>query len=365
MKIAYIVESLHNSAGMERVLILKANALCTRWSITFITRNQQELPISFELDPRVNVVNASAIDKKDYKKKLNSILLREKFDICISTGGLEFYFLYKIHDGSIKVFESHFSFYISKVWMSRITNPILRWMAIQIQTARRIFFARKYSHIVVLCESDLKLWKRYINRVSYIYNPITIKTSLLVSNCQTCQAIAVGRLDYQKGFDLLIDVWNEVHQRHSNWVLKIYGEGILRDQLQNKIDELGLSSVIKLEGRTDDISSKYLESSIFISSSRDEAFGLVITEAESCGLPIISFDCPSAPRELINNNVNGFLVPLGNCHMMARSINYLIENKEIRKSMGEKSHEMSKLYSVDVIIQKWILLFEKLYNEQA
>lgn len=363
MKIAYIVDGLYNSAGMERVLTLKANALCGRMNVTFVIRNQMGRRPFFALDSRIRIIDVGAGSKEDYQTKLTEILKCEKFDICISTGGLEFYFLPAVKDGSKKIFEFHFSFDISQVWMAGVRNPLRRWLLVKGQTIRRVYLARKYDHVVVLSKTDLKKWKRFVPRLSYIYNPLTIAPSA-ISTCTEKQAIAVGRLDYQKGFDMLIASWKEVQGRHPDWMLRIYGEGTLRSKLQHQIDELGLSSAVRLEGRIEDIAGRYAESSIFILSSRDEAFGLVITEAESCGLPVVAFNCPSAPRELIDDGQNGYLVPLGDCHRMAERICGLIEHEAERQNMGRKSRELSAKFSLDRISQQWISLFNQICSGQ-
>ena len=107
--------------------------------------------------------------------------------------------------------------------------------------------------------------------------------------------------------------------------------------------------------------SKYVESSIFVLSSRDEAFGLVITEAEVCGLPIVTFDCPSAPAELVENGINGYVVKMGDVKSLAAKICVLIENEDLRKRMGEESIYVARKFDVKVICEQWKLLYDMVY----
>lgn len=214
MKIAYIINGLYNPAGMERVLTIRANYLCEFYDITFITYAQGERPDYFPLDKRIKRVDID--DKKSYFTGVKDFLLKSHYDITVSTGGAEFYFLYKIKDGSKKVFEFHFSYDISKVWMRNISNPFKRKIWTEIQKFRRIYIANHYDHVVVLTKTDCIKWKKWISKVSYIYNPSTV-TCDHISTSENKSVIAVGRLSYEKGFDYLIDVWKIIYHRFPDW----------------------------------------------------------------------------------------------------------------------------------------------------
>ena len=358
-RIAYICNGLYNSAGMERVLTTRANFLCDKFDITFITYNQRNRPDFFAIDPRIHRIDIPANNNKEFRHLLTELLIKEQYDITTTTGGADFIFLHSINDGSKKIFESHFSFDISKVWLSDIQNRWKRELFIWGQTFRRIYHAKKYDQIVVLCKNDKKKWSRYCKNVTSIYNPLTIQTNEM-SSLMNPKAIAVGRLHKQKGFDYLIDAWKLLHQKHKDWTLEIYGDGPLRQDLQEQIDYNHLQNVVLLKGKTNNIVNKYLDSSIFILSSRDEAFGLVITEAETCGLPIVTFDCPSAPAELVEDGKNGYVVPLEDVRAMSDKICKLIENEKLRKEMGMKSKELSKKFQKETIMNIWEHLYSQL-----
>lgn len=344
---------------MERVLTTRANKLCGDFDITFITYNQGNFKDHFPLDERILRKDIPANNDIEYQAMLADWLKREHYDITVSTGGAEFFFLHSIKDGSKKVFEFHFSFDISKVWLSGIKNKYKRWLYIKGQTLKRIYHARKYDQIVALCKTDAKKWKRYCGNVTYIYNPLTIQTDKH-SDCSSKKVIAVGRLHKQKGFDYLIDAWAIIHQQNPDWQLNIYGEGGLHKALQAQIDRKGLSDVVFLKGKTDDIVNKYLDSSIFVLSSRDEAFGLVITEAEACGLPVVTFDCPSAPAELVEDGVNGYVVRMGDVQNLASRVMTLMENEDLRLRMGRESVRVAERFDADVIAGEWRQLYERM-----
>lgn len=349
---------MYNNAGMERVLSLRANALCDKFDITFITSDDGSKEEFFKLDKRIKRIYLN-FDNKGYKQKLKKALLENKYDITVSTGGMEFFCLHDIKDGSKKLFEFHFSYDISKVWIGERHKGLLGYVLIKLQTWKRIYHARKYDQIVVLSKTDSKKWKRHCKNVVHIYNPLTITPK--ISNCTSKNVIAVGRLNYQKGFDYLIDAWNIVYRKHPDWILNIYGEGEKRKELQEQIDRLNLSKVVILQGKTDHIADKYAESSIFVLSSRDEAFGLVITEAEACGLPIVTFACPSAPAELVENCINGCVInKVGDIQNMAENICKLIEDGNLRKDQGKKSIEVAKKIGEVIIYKKWNTLFNNM-----
>lgn len=368
MKIAYIVESMYNSGGMERVISQKANWLSKQNGIevSIITYNNKTKPYYFELNESINKINIELKDynkvpghsiRKNIKQKLNTLLNEQKFDICISTFGQEFFILNQIKDGSKKIVEFHFSFEVNRCWQknSSFLNKIMGML----KQIRMIYYGKKFSKIVVLTKSDLSKWERYTKKVVQIYNPITFETKNN-STCENPQVIAVGRLDYQKGFDYLIKAWKYVDEVYPNWKLSIYGGGEKR-VYENLISNFSLKNKVLLRGVSPDIISNYLDSSIFVLSSRYEGFPLVILEAMQCGLPIISFDCPTGPKELITNFENGFLVnKVGDIKSLADSIIKLIEDKVLRKEMGSKAKLTSMRFKEYNIMNQWMVLFNEL-----
>lgn len=170
--------------------------------------------------------------------------------------------------------------------------------------------------------------------------------------------IAVGRYTQQKGFDLLIEAWRIVAEKHPDWNLRIYGGGDRTEFLALK-DKYHLKTLY-LEEQTQNIIQKYCESSIFVLSSRYEGFGMVITEAMSCGVPLVSFTCPCGPRDIIHNNEDGPLVENGDIEQLAEKICYLIENDTIRKEMGRMAKINSKRFKIENISKEWEALFNHL-----
>lgn len=364
-KIAYIIDCMYNSGGMERVLSVCANALCDVCDVTVITAFQKGLPDYFELHSRIKRYDLGVYEtanirqkKGNYKKALSAYLLVEHFDIVISLGGMDLDFLYSISDGSRKMVWFHFV--IDSEWQyARESTSLWIRLKARLQKWKRIFYAKKYDRIIVISKGDLQQWSRFANQVSLIYNPVTI-TSAAVSDLSSKKVISVGRLDFQKGYDYLIDAWKYVVVKHPDWHLNIFGEGEQRNNLQQQIDKSDLSRHITLCGRTSDVATEYSRHSIFVMSSRAEGFGLVLVEASVCGLPLVSFDCPSGPKEIIEDGRNGFLIEkVGDVQTMADKICQLIENESLRRQMGDNARFMVNKFSVDEIKEQWMLLLNK------
>lgn len=378
MRIAYCIPTLYISGGMERVLTLKANYLATLpdYEVAIIITDGKGKKPYFSLDSSI-IVHQLDINFEEmyrypfwrrfglyrkkqhlYKQRLNDFLLKFKPDITVSMLRREINFLNDLTDGSVKVGELH----ICKSNYRKIpANYLPRWIGEWVEhywIKELIMELRKLSAFVVLTEEDKKAWNELEN-VCVIPNPAPF-LPLVKSTCETKQVIAVGRYFEEKGFDLLILAWEKVVRKHCDWVLKIYGDGWMRLQLQNMIEERRLTNNCVLEYPVMNIEEKMLESSILVCSSRFEGWGMSIVEAMACGLPIVSFACPCGPRNIITDSVDGFLVEEENIDELAERISNLIEQVNLRKQMGNLAANSALHYHIDNVGRQWTDLFEKL-----
>lgn len=376
-RLAYCIPSLDHSGGMERVLTNKANYLADvlGYDVTIVTTDDKGEQPYFPLSPNINVVSLDVnIDSlwklpawkrlylyhtkmKEYKAKLEKCLLRLQPDVTLSLLRREINFLCDLKDGSRKVGEIHFGRYRYREahfsFLPAFANRWLtRWWMGQLD--RKV---RRLDRFVVLTHEDATNW--HTDNLRVIPNPIPNYEGPLAA-CMAKRVIAAGRYTWQKGFDLLIDAWTQVAQRHPDWTLHIYGGGD-HAAYQQMADAKGLHDTVCCHPVASDIRKEYLQSSVFVFSSRFEGFGLALAEAMSVGVPPVSFACPCGPRDIISDGEDGILCEDGNVTQLADAICRLIEDDSLRKSMGQKAAQNVRRFSTDSIMRQW----DELFNEIA
>jgi glycosyltransferase involved in cell wall biosynthesis len=173
--------------------------------------------------------------------------------------------------------------------------------------------------------------------------------------------VAAGRLERSKGFDLLIDAWIQVARRHPDWQLRIYGSGSLERDLREQIRALGLEGSVHLMGFSTALQEEMSRCSLFVLSSRSEGYGMVLVEAMATGVPVVSFDCPTGPREIIHHGRDGLLVPNRDVAAMAAALNQMIElGPDGLRPMAQAATETAYRRSQPVVSARWEELLEDL-----
>ena len=171
--------------------------------------------------------------------------------------------------------------------------------------------------------------------------------------------LAAGRLNYQKGFDWLVDAWAKAEPEHPDWTLRICGDGEERADLEARVARLGLER-LEMPGSCTDMADQMSRAAIFALSSRFEGFPLVLCEAMSKGMAPVSFDCPTGPAELIEDGRNGLLVPLGDIDALAAALGRMIRDAELRHRCGAAALETGRDFKMDAIGPMWDELFSGL-----
>ena len=381
-KIVYCTPALYSAGGTERVVSLKANyfADVLGYDVTIIVTEGNNSNSFFHLSDKVEVINlglnfeeiwnVSFIEKvflylkkqRNYKKLLKSELMRIRPDITITTLRREINFINEINDGSRKIGEQHLSRSNCRRTDPRFTNIcekfFFRWWRDRVVSS-----LTKLDKLVVLTPDAALEWSE-VKNIVMIPDPLPIK----VESCSTRSSkrvITIGRYSYEKGYDLLLKVWSIVEKKLSDWQLDIFAMGDPTPYVK-MMDDLSIDKKrCHLNSSVVDVEDEYMKSSILVQPSRTEGFGLVIVEAMSCGLPVVSFDCENGPRSIITNGEDGFLIPPFDVEMFANSLMRLMSDDDLRESMGEKGKQNSQRYDIDIVGQQWKQLFDELMQNNG
>lgn len=374
LKIVYCTPALYMAGGVERVLSLKANYFADHYGydITIVLTEGKNKPLFYPLSDKIKVVNLD-IDFEElwtcsffkkilvylkkqriYKKRLTEELMRLRPDITISLLRREINFLTSVKDGSKKIGELHVNRANYRNFEAGEANAIKNLFA-KLWMRNLVSHLKRLDRFVVLTEEDKVSWTE-LNNVIVIPDPLAF-TIDEVSPLANKRVMAVGRYVYQKGFDLLLQAWAKIENKHSDWELVVYGMGD-RDPYEQIIDDLRIDrSRCHLYGSTPDIKKEYLNSSLFVFSSRFEGFGMVLIEAMACGLPVVSFDCPCGPKDIVRHDEDGLLVPSGNADSLADALHRLMSDDDLRKDMASKAIINVRRFQLNEIAQRWKTLF--------
>jgi len=385
MKIVYLIPGgLFNPGGMERIVITKANYLAEKmnYNVSIVTTEQMGRPVFYQVSNKVKLyhldigiyknfgkeyylqkVLSRFLKIREYRKLLKKLLFKITPDITISTLGLDIEFLDSFKDQSIHLGELHFPGNYRYIMAKKMYTWFFPILVEKIRTKLLRKKCEKLTRLIVLTNEEKMNWKNAAN-VEIIPNALSYFPEK-TSNCTSKKAIAVGRLVWEKGFDQLIDAWKIVHENHPDWTLSIFGQGDQKDLLINRINQYNLSSVIDINEPVKDIYSEFLEHSMMLFPSRClDALPMVLIEAMSCGLPLVAFDAPCGPKDIITNGKNGFLIPSGNVKLFSEKVCSLIESEELRATMGDFARQMAFDYQEDKIMSKWIQLFNEVTSDK-
>lgn len=235
---------------------------------------------------------------------------------------------------------------------------------------RRPFYRPAYrrADVVVAQTEAVARWleTRLGARVRVIPNPVTGRQLVPASSRNRDEQpsregrsslIAMGRLHREKGFDLLIEAFAGVAGRFPEWDLVVLGEGSEQENLQRLAAKLGISDRVRMPGfqRNPDVALGRADA--FVLSSRYEGMPNALMEAMACGLPCVSFDCPSGPGELIENEINGLLVPAGDVAGLAEALGRIMADPRLRERLGEAARSISARYGLDAVLPQWDAVF--------
>ena len=356
-KIAIVLNNISGKGGVERVVTSLSNQLYNKYHceihiISLFSTNESE--IFYDINSNIKVIHLG-------NKNLKSVRVFKQFLEC-NKQKYNYMLCCSVPISVLTLFSKIFG---------KTSTKIYAWEHSQyehasyiIKAIRRIIYPF-LDGIITLSQHDGNIFRGYLKNVFVIPN-FKPFISNQTSNYKNHTLISVGRLSYEKGFDMLIDAFNLIHDQIGDWKLEIYGEGKEYDALSEKIKLYGLENKIFLKTFTSNIMEKYLNASIFICSSRSESFSMAIIEAMECGLPCISFNCKIGPQEIISDGIDGFLVDCFDIEELANKIKLLINDYTLRMNMGVNAKKKAKQYDVEVIMHHWekILGLEKQDGEK-
>ena len=346
-KIAILIFDITKKAGTERAVCNLAGILSEskKYSVSIISVYSISGEAAYDIKEGVNIYHlglscaTNMVAKLSMYKSLIAALKKisdqKKIDIVIGTKfGLNvmLFFLRK----KIKTIVcEHFNYMSLKIHLRAIRKLLYPFL----------------NSVVVLTRSDAKHYQFHKN-VKIIQNSLSFfpeKQSELTNK----RILAIGRLTPQKGFDLLIKAIFIIRNQCDDWEVKIIGSGEDEGELRSQIEYLQLGNIVKICPPTNAIIQEYLDASIFVLSSRYEGLPMVMIEAKTSGLPIVSFDCPEGPADVVHHNEDGLLVENGNVEELSKALLELMHNKEKRIQFGKKALENITQYEPKNVFTLW------------
>lgn len=347
-KIVFLIGSM-GKGGAERVISILANTYASKgWKVDIFTLLDNSN--DYNLAPSINIIpifnkNKSRISQlphwissirnyvvKNKPDKIVSFIARINIITLLSCIGLS---------QKVIVSERNDPKADGRSWIINVATSLLYPLA------DKIVFQTKWAQ---------SCFSKVIQDNSIIIpNPIEVnsKATMVKKN----KIVAVGRLIEQKNHSMLIQAFKKIHQRYPEYYLEIFGEGRLRNELENKIKELELTESVHLPGNVSNIHEEIIDSEMFILSSNYEGLSNALLEAMMIGIPCISTDC-SGSNEVITHKRNGMLVPIGSEEKLFEAIEQLIIDKELAFKIGKEAEFSSKAFKSANVVKQWDTIIE-------
>lgn len=361
MKILYIVPDITDSGGISRVVSLKTNYWVRHlnYEVQILSVNDSYPECFYDFDSAIkwHVLRESPqmhLFLRNYIRLIKKTIAAEKPDIIVVCDAVFWLFIpWFIKTEIPLIFETHFSVFYEKEKNKTLYNKF-RGKMVRFLKQKTI---SKFNCFVTITEEGDK--ERGINNTHVIPNPLsfTVKNKAALVNKKV---MAVCMNPYVKGLDRLLLIWSRIVEKHPDWVMDIYGQWDAKSEYKKMANDLKIANKVNFLPPTKDIQNSYKDASIFLMTSRTEAFGMVLIEAMASGVPCIAYDCPSGPGTIIEEAVNGFLIEDGNLNFFVQKLEQLIEDENLRIQMGLKAQESVKKYEIDTVMKRWDELFMRL-----
>lgn len=383
MRIRYLLLHAYGMGGTVRTVIDQANTMAEFGhdvEIVSVVRRRDDPP--FRIDPRVALttlvdqrdgVRPDSLGRRVWQRMRGRIVPQGEFAAGYFTERVEkavVDYVSSLHDGILVTTRPALNLVAARRAPASVVRVAQDHMSLAAYPGPvRQEIARYYDRfdaITVLTRANQREYRRLLPGVRIVRIPNAVEVADGEPSRQVNPVvIAAGRLVPQKGFDLLIQAFAQVIGRHPEWRLRIFGSGPRRDRLRALIDEYGLGKQVTLRGRTHRLHEELAAASVFALSSRFEGQPMVMIEAMTHALPIVAFDCPTGPGDVLTHEVDGLLLPPQDVDALAAALDRLMSDRDLRVRLGEAAAVTAKRYGRDAVMPLWEKLFTELSAAKA
>ncbi|CAH1597017.1 Glycosyltransferase family 4 protein [Vibrio owensii] len=360
MEIKIVVVDITLKGGIERVTSLIAPKLVEQgFDVQIISLFKRNIAPYYDIDTSVDIryMTNSNYDSSSFFLSIKTFM--NIFLSCLklaNTNKQNCLFISFFPNASVSL--GIITYFIRNIRFIASEHSQYYAHSVLVRALRKLFYKRSKA-IITLTKNDQSIFEHEIqNAKTYqIYNPVSfeIEPSACLKNRRI---ISIGRLESVKGYDFLIEQMVPFFNKYPNWTLDIYGDGPLKNELNAKIQSIGLEKNIYLKGFTKNIQSEIANSSFYVCSSLTEAFPMAFLEAFSRGMPIVSVDCPVGPREIIDHELNGLLL-CEEIPTFTSALTLMIENDKLYNEYSLNAIDKVKKFSINSIIKEWLELLRE------
>lgn len=358
-KIIFCIDSL-GKGGAERVVSTLANELSQNNQVSIITLVNEQ--VAYELNENVNLIelgklkyNSKGKSFKKVKSLYNLIYRTRELRKCFNRIKPDIIISFLPEASFLTVYANRKKY---KLIISDRNDPNHEYQTSIYKKLVRILYPKADGYVFQTFDA-----KNYFNNIidfkkkkyEIIVNPVNEKfINYPISKSKEKKIVSVGRLTEQKNIDLLIDSFSDIEKDFPEYTLTIYGDGNMREHLSNKIKSLNLENKIAMPGIVNNIQENIIDASLFVMSSDYEGIPNALIEAMTLGLPVISTDCPcGGPRMFIENEKNGFLIPVGSRKELANTMKKVLSDDNLKNRIGKNAKDIVELVNPSVINSKW------------
>ena len=353
--VGIVIGDITKKAGTERAVTNLSNMLCESgkyhvWIISMYS-SENDKP-GYEIFNGVDVIHL-------HLKQSNRFFAYAKF--VHMSGKIAVKYGLQIMIGTTHAINCLLSFFRKKV--SIVACEHVSYGACPKDSRRiRQKIYPKLDAIVLLTKADASNYTFINSEKKYVIPNSLSFDNEIPANLKSRRILAIGRLTAQKWFQKLLEASTEIKNKLPDWHIDIFGEGEEREELQEMIKEKGLIEYVHIYPPVENVKELFMDSDIFVVTSRREGLPMVILEAQACGLPVVSFDCNYGPRELIEHDRNGYLIPVGDAHSLAEKVIEIAVDDEKKRRMGRASFQNSKKYKTSEIFLLWDGMLHEVAN---